>query len=306
MRQPYPNELIHYGVLGQKWGVRRYQNPDGTLTDAGKKRYYVGGNYDDGMYSLTKAGHKQEEKALKKLYNRTSANNYNKNLDQYRSRFRDSRKEEAAGSSTKDLKDAVKNLEAESDKLWEKHIETIDSGKIFTEEYFTTRENVYLNSDAIDVYKSELKRRENTVPAKDDSGIIYRKDLGDTFFDKNNDYGMDHDGNPIYNKSNKQVSEERASNKKLRNLTDGQYKRADMDLLESGGERYATQPLAVKQKLIRDYGNDRTNGSEYWSHSHGPRPTNQQALQNQYDSYLNLHPNSELTFNEFNNWFYEA
>lgn len=31
--------LMHYGVLGQKWGVRRYQNEDGTLTSAGKKRY---------------------------------------------------------------------------------------------------------------------------------------------------------------------------------------------------------------------------------------------------------------------------
>ena len=31
-------ELCHYGVKGQRWGVRRYQNPDGTLTDAGKKR----------------------------------------------------------------------------------------------------------------------------------------------------------------------------------------------------------------------------------------------------------------------------
>ncbi len=31
--------LCHWGILGMKWGVRRYENADGTLTEAGKKRY---------------------------------------------------------------------------------------------------------------------------------------------------------------------------------------------------------------------------------------------------------------------------
>lgn len=35
------NELYHHGVKGQKWGVRRFQNPDGTLTEAGRKRRNV-------------------------------------------------------------------------------------------------------------------------------------------------------------------------------------------------------------------------------------------------------------------------
>lgn len=48
------NELIHWGIKGMKWGVRRYQNKDGSLTPAGKKRY------DKEMAKL-----KEEEKIAK-------------------------------------------------------------------------------------------------------------------------------------------------------------------------------------------------------------------------------------------------
>lgn len=35
----FSDELYHHGILGMKWGIRRYQNEDGSLTDAGHKRY---------------------------------------------------------------------------------------------------------------------------------------------------------------------------------------------------------------------------------------------------------------------------
>lgn len=39
INKPDPEEIYHHGIKGQKWGIRRYQNPDGSLTPDGKKRY---------------------------------------------------------------------------------------------------------------------------------------------------------------------------------------------------------------------------------------------------------------------------
>lgn len=56
---PYSAELYHHGIKGQKWGVRRFENSDGTLTSAGKERYYghksKGGMSDETKGKLKKA-----------------------------------------------------------------------------------------------------------------------------------------------------------------------------------------------------------------------------------------------------------
>lgn len=51
MKLYYETELTHHGIKGQRWGVRRFQNKDGTLTTRGKKRYKT--DYDAEAKKMT-------------------------------------------------------------------------------------------------------------------------------------------------------------------------------------------------------------------------------------------------------------
>ena len=62
----YTAELRHHGIKGQKWGVRRYQNYDGSLTAAGRKRYGV--NVEGAKANYEKA--KAEQKEALRYYNK--------------------------------------------------------------------------------------------------------------------------------------------------------------------------------------------------------------------------------------------
>ena len=67
------NQLYHYGILGQKWGVRRFQNKDGTRTPAGKRRYKDSEKSEDHVKSRdfkSKAPDGLSNEELKKLNER--------------------------------------------------------------------------------------------------------------------------------------------------------------------------------------------------------------------------------------------
>lgn len=68
--------LEHHGILGMHWGIRRYQNPDGTLTDAGRRRL-----------------EKKDTKWAKKNYNKITNNAYKQSKKEMREYTKELNKE---------------------------------------------------------------------------------------------------------------------------------------------------------------------------------------------------------------------
>ena len=70
----YSNELYHHGILGQRWGIRRFQEKNGDLTPAGKKRY-GNGNFGGKMHP-SKGIDRKEVKQLVKDYNKVNGTHF--------------------------------------------------------------------------------------------------------------------------------------------------------------------------------------------------------------------------------------
>lgn len=89
-------ELYHYGIQGQKWGQRRFQNADGTLTEEGRKRYGV----TERSVNRAKAAYKASKWSGDKNKISAAKANYKNAKKQYAANVADARKEVYKNLST--------------------------------------------------------------------------------------------------------------------------------------------------------------------------------------------------------------
>ena len=169
----HSSELYHFGIKGMQWGVRRYQNNNGSLTSAGKKRYNK--MSDD---KLQKVLYKQVKKARTEQSNWSNKWNVNNTIGEnskaVQDKYNKDRKAHRDSDSYKKAMQKIKKLDRQ-----------FDEGKIDPDDYDKEYEVIQKS-----VYKPELdssvrfgsKGREYVKEYIDtygkDLNIAYLKDLG--------------------------------------------------------------------------------------------------------------------------------
>ena len=121
----YTTELWHHGIMGMKWGIRRYQNPDGSLTTAGKIRY---GNKNRLEASLNKKAAKLQRKYNDLTGKSIRQNNAAKDKTKEEARKKDSKSKSISEMSSEELQAAINRINLE--KIYLQAMESVNPRKV--------------------------------------------------------------------------------------------------------------------------------------------------------------------------------
>lgn len=156
------DELMHYGVLGMKWGVRRYQNADGSLTAKGRVKF--------AKTAASEFGRKLTTKDAKKIY-KTNAKQYASNAERYTKKSEKEKKKaekyDQRNAKYSEYMNKSKMYSEKSDKLFKaselstKKLSDIESGKLKAGRDFIVQKDLNISITKIPGYKAMVDNINN-------------------------------------------------------------------------------------------------------------------------------------------------
>ena len=177
----YDKTLEHHGILGQKWGVRRFQNKDGSLKPAGKKRY----QNEDG--SLTSEGKKREQERNFKEAQKTQRRGYRSSYDRMEDYQKSSKIVQERSKELINLAEKAKQLSLDLEDFQSEEAETLawkratERAKKEIPEYSKMSERDRYKIDEYYVYDGdELKKAIKEVNKNNPEYVSLKKEYNQT------------------------------------------------------------------------------------------------------------------------------
>lgn len=163
----YNEELYHHGILGMKWGVRRFQNLDGTLTDAGKNRMRETSESSLKSKSDTNRA-KWISKTNAKLYGRSAVNSardakkYSEKAEKAKERY-DVAKQKKYEEKAKRMSEYAEKYSKAADKA-SKFYDDIETGKVKAGKDFITQIDLNISLTNFPLYAAVARDAKNPNP----------------------------------------------------------------------------------------------------------------------------------------------